>query len=210
MKNEVMVSSSVPMPVIRGIIFSAAVILTISNLTRVLVYISVDPKNQSIWFHLDRIDPLVHGILLTVLLRTKRIKISGFGGLLVFGLPQTNCVLLGHNAHLFPVRDRKMAIGEGQSSYAWNFNSILNNAPPNSGVYAILNTAVCIYAGEGGDIQACLLHHFTGDTRIIRNAPTRFQFELIPAAQRVARQNQLIAALNSVCNQKTPETVLRM
>jgi len=95
-----------------------------------------------------------------------------------------------------------MAIGEGKSSYAWNYNSILNNAPPNSGVYAIFNAAICIYVGESGDIQTGLLDHFQGDTRIIRNAPTKFQFELVPAAQRVARQNELIAALNPVCHQK--------
>ncbi len=96
-----------------------------------------------------------------------------------------------------------MAIGEAKSSYDWNYHSIVNNAPPNSGVYAIFNTAVCIYVGESEDIQARLAQHLKGDTRITRNAPTGFQFELVPAAQRVTRQNQLIAALNPVCNRKT-------
>jgi len=95
-----------------------------------------------------------------------------------------------------------MAIGDGKSSYPWNYNSILNNVAPNSGVYAIFNTAVCIYVGEDPDIRARLLEHLKGDTRIIRNAPTRFQWEFVPADQRVARQKQLIAALNPVCNQK--------
>jgi hypothetical protein len=107
-----------------------------------------------------------------------------------------------HSACPFLRRGAQMAIGEGKYSYAWNYNSILNNAAPNSGVYAIFNAAVCVYVGEAADIRAKLLEHLKEDTRIIRNAPTRFQWELIPGDQRVARQKQLIVALNPVCNKK--------
>jgi len=71
----------------RGIVLSVAVLLTISNLTRLLLYIFVDPSNQSIWFNtITRLDPIALGILLAVLLRTKRIGITGLGRLFVLAL----------------------------------------------------------------------------------------------------------------------------
>jgi peptidoglycan/LPS O-acetylase OafA/YrhL len=71
----------------RGIVFAAAAMLVISNLTRLLLCISVDPKNQSIWFNtVTRLDPIAFGILLAVLLRTKRIGVKGFERPLLFGI----------------------------------------------------------------------------------------------------------------------------
>ncbi len=97
-----------------------------------------------------------------------------------------------------------MPIGPGQTGYPWTYQSILQSAPHASGVYAIYNPQQWIYVGESGDIQTRLMQHWNDDNACItRNAPTGFQFELVAGeAQRVARQNQLIAALNPTCNER--------
>lgn len=96
-----------------------------------------------------------------------------------------------------------MPIGSGLPGFAWSHASIVANAPHASGVYCIYNQQQWIYVGESGDLQARLLEHFNGDNACItRNAPTGFQFELVAANQRVARQNQLIVALKPICNQR--------
>lgn len=95
-----------------------------------------------------------------------------------------------------------MPIGDPQG-FAWTRQSIVANAPNSSGVYAIYNQQRWIYVGESGDIQARLLQHFNGDNACITNSsPTGFQYELSPAAQRVARQDAWIAKLNPICNQR--------
>jgi excinuclease UvrABC nuclease subunit len=96
-----------------------------------------------------------------------------------------------------------MPIGKDFPSYPYNYASIAANTPPQSGVYALFKSGVWIYVGESGDIRARLLQHLNGDNPCItQNAPTGFQFELVAANQRVARQDQLIAALKPVCNKK--------
>lgn len=96
-----------------------------------------------------------------------------------------------------------MSIGHNLPSFSWNHASIVANAPHSSGVYAIFNPQKWIYVGESGDLQARLLEHFNGDNACItRNVPMGFQFEVVAANQRVARQNQLILALSPVCNQR--------
>jgi hypothetical protein len=94
-------------------------------------------------------------------------------------------------------------IGPGQPGHTYDRPSIVANAPNASGVYAIYGPQRWIYVGESGDIQTRLLQHLGGENACItKNGPTGFAFELSPAAQRVARQNQLIAALNPSCNQR--------
>jgi excinuclease UvrABC nuclease subunit len=94
-------------------------------------------------------------------------------------------------------------IAPGTQGLDFTRANILVNAPKQSGVYAIYNANVWIYVGEGQDIQARLLAHFNGDNACItRYAPTGFQFELVAANQRVARQDALILALDSKCNRR--------
>jgi excinuclease UvrABC nuclease subunit len=96
-----------------------------------------------------------------------------------------------------------MPIGKDHPWFPDNYASIVANAPAQSGVYALFKPGVWIYVGESGDIRARLLQHLNGDNPCItQNAPTGFQFELVAANQRVARQNQLILALKPICNQK--------
>jgi GIY-YIG catalytic domain len=91
-----------------------------------------------------------------------------------------------------------MAIAEqGHPSFPWTRESIIRNAPNRSGVYALFKPTAWIYIGESGDIQTRLLQHFNGDDPCItREQPTGFQYELVTADRRLARQNQLIVALN--------------
>ena len=94
-------------------------------------------------------------------------------------------------------------IGRDFPSFPYNFASILARAPAQGGVYALFKDGVWIYIGETGDIRSRLLQHLNGDDHCITtNAPAAFQFELVKANQRVARQHHLIlAALKPVCNQ---------
>jgi GIY-YIG catalytic domain len=81
--------------------------------------------------------------------------------------------------------------------------AISNSAPASSGVYAIWNKSGWIYFGESNDIQRRLLEHLNETGTCIKNhAPTSCGYEMWPANQRVARQNQLILELGSACNQK--------
>jgi len=94
-----------------------------------------------------------------------------------------------------------MAIGAGVSTYPWDIASIVQNAPRQSGVYAILGEQDCVYVGASSDIQASLLAHIKGDNSCItRNSPIGFQFSLVPSSLRVFQQNQLIIALWPICN----------
>lgn len=96
-----------------------------------------------------------------------------------------------------------MAIGKDEPWYRWNRDSIISYAPSASGVYAVFKPQRWIYIGETGDIRARLLEHYGGDDPCItENAPTGFQFEAVPSARRVARQDQLILALNPACNRR--------
>ena len=94
-----------------------------------------------------------------------------------------------------------MPIGPGLPGFPWTYQSIMANAPDQSGVYAIYNQNQWIYFGEGKSVRARLLAHWNGDNPcILTNNPTGFNFELMTEAQRVARQNALIAG-GSLCNQ---------
>ena len=97
-----------------------------------------------------------------------------------------------------------MPIGSNEGWFTWDRSTILTYAPNSSGVYAIFNGQSWIYVGESGDVQARLLQHWNIDIRCInQNVSTGFQFELVAGqAARVARQNQWIAALRPLCNQR--------
>ena len=90
---------------------------------------------------------------------------------------------------------------QGQN-FAYTRASIVQNAPSVSGVYAIWKQGTWIYVGETNDLKRRMLEHYDGDNACItRNAPTGFGFEVVQAATRVARQNQLIGELKPACNQ---------
>jgi len=95
-----------------------------------------------------------------------------------------------------------MAIGEVNARYPWSHQSIVDHVPHASGVYAIFDRQKCIYVGESVDLQVELLRHVNGNNPpLTQNPPTGFQFELVAAAHRVARQDQLTCVLRPACNQ---------
>jgi hypothetical protein len=94
-----------------------------------------------------------------------------------------------------------MAIEPGQPGFPFASGGVLS-APHASGVYALYNPQGWVYVGEGDDIQRRLAQHLgEHGTCIKEQGPTAFQFQLVPAAQRVAVQNQLIAQLVPACNE---------
>jgi hypothetical protein len=94
-----------------------------------------------------------------------------------------------------------MAIGAGVPTYEWEVLPIVEYAPRQSGVYAIYGPHGCIYVGGSDDIRASLLRRYSEENSCIMwNAPTGFQFLLVPSSLRVFQQNQLILALKPICN----------
>jgi hypothetical protein len=94
-----------------------------------------------------------------------------------------------------------MDIGAGVPTYEWEVASIAQDAPRQSRVYAIFGPQGCIYVGSSDNIRASLLTHYSDQKScVIRNAPTGFQFSLVPSSLRIFQQNQLILALQPICN----------
>lgn len=86
-----------------------------------------------------------------------------------------------------------------KSSHWLNEASVTQNAPAQSGVYALYTQHQWVYIGESQNIRNRLLEHLN-DSRIMAYKPTLFSFELHPAATRVARQDALIAELRPSAN----------
>jgi hypothetical protein len=97
-----------------------------------------------------------------------------------------------------------LAIGEFNARDPRDQESIVDHVPHASGVYAIFDSEKWIYVGEAADIQTELLRYLNRDSPpLTGNLPTVFQFELVAAAQRVARQDQLISVLRPARNHKS-------
>ena len=83
-----------------------------------------------------------------------------------------------------------MAIGKLNARYPWNQESIVDHVPHASRVYAMFDSQKWICVGEAADIQTELLRYLNRDrASLAGNLPIGFQFELVAAAQRVARQD---------------------
>ncbi len=94
-------------------------------------------------------------------------------------------------------------IGSNYQSFSFTRAAVAEHAPQVSGVYAIFNQKTWIYIGESGDLRRRLLEHLNGDNpKIAAHAPTGFQTELSAAQDRVAHQDQLIAQLKPVVNER--------
>ena len=87
------------------------------------------------------------------------------------------------------------------SGYSFDYDSIVMNAPAESGVYAISRGGVWVFFGETGDIRQRLLEHLKGDNPVMAFVkPSHFSFELWPESIRVRRRNELIAEFPTLCN----------
>ena len=85
---------------IKGLGVAAIVMLITSNLSRLLLYFLIHPRNQSIWFDtFTRLDPIALGILLTLLLRSKRISLDALERVLLLCVSLVALVAVARYAH---------------------------------------------------------------------------------------------------------------
>jgi hypothetical protein len=88
-----------------------------------------------------------------------------------------------------------MANQHGES-YMFTFEAVREKAPSASGVYTIYTPRRWVFVGESEDIRKSLLRHLNDPGGSMdRFGPPSFSFELAPAAERVARQHELISEL---------------
>ena len=85
-----------------------------------------------------------------------------------------------------------MAIGIGQKSYPFNYNSIVSFVPRQSGIYVLFN-ANWFYVGESDDLAEGLMQFLMNRERTVNGEqPSTFQFEVVlNGEQRKARMSQL-------------------
>jgi hypothetical protein len=80
-------------------------------------------------------------------------------------------------------------------------SSVRNFAPAASGVYGLSNAREWIYVGESDNIQAALFEHLSNpDSELMRLGPKGFALETCERANRLARQERLIAEYLPLCN----------
>jgi len=97
-----------------------------------------------------------------------------------------------------------MAIALGEPTIPLTTLGIAIFAPAASGVYAICDANnAYVYFGESNDIQRRLTEHLNDATHCIhRHGAASFTFDLVDGAfARILRQNELIAAYRTPCNQ---------
>jgi len=89
---------------------------------------------------------------------------------------------------------------QDSDSYMFTFEAVRKKAPSASGVYTIFTAQQWVYVGESDDIQQSLFRHLNEPNASINQfGPLSFSFELAPAAERKARQQELIAELEPAC-----------
>ena len=100
-----------------------------------------------------------------------------------------------------PTTTELRAANEGSATYAFAYQAVQEKAPSASGVYTIYTSQRWLYVGESDDVQRSLFGHLNEPgTCLEQRGPLSFSFEVIPAADRVARQQTLIATLAPACN----------
>lgn len=91
----------------------------------------------------------------------------------------------------------------GTRAFNYELQSIILNAPPDSGIFAIFAWDACVFVGEAADICASLLAIYSAaDSFSPRVDPTHFSVELVSPASRAQRQEERIRELDPVCNLK--------
>ena len=86
---------------IRGLAGAAIAMLITSNVTRLVLYVLTHPLNQSIWYNsFTRLDPIALGILLALLLRTKRINLGELQRMFLLCICLIAVVAVARYAHL--------------------------------------------------------------------------------------------------------------
>jgi hypothetical protein len=90
---------------------------------------------------------------------------------------------------------------QGSKRFAYEFLSILEHAPMQSGVFITVARDECVYVGEADNICGQLLLHLESDDHCMaRHRPTHFAFELVAPKDREARHQELIQEFLPACN----------
>jgi len=81
--------------------------------------------------------------------------------------------------------------------YPFNMHDVKENAPSESGVYALCDGDQWILLGESDNLQHALLAHLDPSAKayIDRASPSTFSYELHPADQRAPRLKERIQEL---------------
>ena len=87
------------------------------------------------------------------------------------------------------------------TSHVFSRISVIENAPQESGVYALRYQSTWVYVGESENIRAQLIQHLNGDNACITVYPSlTFSYELISSVTRSWRQDELVRELRPTCN----------
>jgi hypothetical protein len=89
---------------------------------------------------------------------------------------------------------------DDNDTYALGYRAVQDKAPNMSGVYMIYTPQRWLYVGESEDVKESLFRHLNEPSACFaRHGALSFSFEVVPAAERVARQQALVAALAPTC-----------
>jgi hypothetical protein len=89
----------------------------------------------------------------------------------------------------------------GSETYAFGYQAVRQKAPNASGIYTIYTSQRWLYVGESDDIRQSLFGHLNElGACMERRGPLSFSFEVVPVAERVTRQQLLVAGLVPACN----------
>jgi hypothetical protein len=89
---------------------------------------------------------------------------------------------------------------EANDTYPFTFEAVREKAPNASGVYRLHTPHRWVYIGESEDIQESLFRHLNEPSEsMTRFGPLSFSLELVPAGERHALQEGLIAELEPAC-----------
>lgn len=94
-------------------------------------------------------------------------------------------------------------VQQAMGTFAFALDTITQNAPVMSGVYALYSRGACLYVGESDDICASLLGHYYEDNPCLNDKEiTYFTFDLGPPEVRASLLIDCIRQLGPTCNQQ--------
>jgi excinuclease UvrABC nuclease subunit len=94
------------------------------------------------------------------------------------------------------------------TQFSLSRTNVARHAPEESGVYGLLVPGKWIYIGHSFNIRKALLEYLSGQMPyVLQWQPRQFTFELLPYKDRLARQKELVARYQPVCNRKSQSLV---
>jgi hypothetical protein len=97
---------------------------------------------------------------------------------------------------------------EGFGTYVFTFETVRQNAPSTSGVYANFTPKQWVFIGASDDVRQALFQHLNSPDPCVRQySPLSFGCELVAASERADRRDALIGELRPVCDTSVPSDV---